>query len=53
MYYGAEGRTPRERINAMRREFYAENRAEIREQQNSAYEKRVELNSSAAEEADV
>lgn len=53
MYYGAEGRTPRERINAMRREFYAENRAEIREQQNSAYEKRVELNSSVAEEADV
>lgn len=27
MYYGAEGNTPTERINAMRRKFYAENKA--------------------------
>ena len=42
-----------ERINAMRREFYAENKAEINAQKRSAYEKRQELNSSAAEEIDV
>ena len=28
MYYSAEGRTPKEKINSMRREFYAEARAE-------------------------
>ena len=53
MYDDAEGRTSAQKINSMRREFYAENREEIRAQQNSAYEKRVELNSSAAEETDV
>ena len=53
MYDSAEGSSSAQKINAMRREFYAENRAEIRAQQNSAYEKRIELNSSAAEEADV
>ena len=37
----------------MRRDFYAENREEIRAQQNSAYEKRIELNSPAAEETVV
>lgn len=29
MYYGAEGHTPKERINAMRREIYAENTPKI------------------------
>jgi len=53
LYYGADGGTPKARINAMRREFYAENRAEINAQKRSAYEKRQELNSSAAEEIDV
>ena len=53
MYEGAEGRTPTEKINAMRREFYAENADEINAQKRSAYEKRKELNSSAAEEDDV
>lgn len=53
MYDDAEGSSPTAKINAMRREFYAENRAEIRAQQNAAYEKRIELNSSGAEEADV
>lgn len=53
MYDDAEGSSSRAKINSMRREFYAENRAEIRAQQNDAYARRVELNSSAAEEADV
>lgn len=45
--------TSKNRINAMRREFYAENRTEINAQKRSAYEKRAELNAGAAEEADV
>lgn len=53
MYYDAEGRKPKDKINAMRREFYAENRERILQQKADAYEKRKELNSSAAEEADV
>jgi hypothetical protein len=53
MYYGAEGRTPTEKINALRREFYAENKDRINAQKRDAYEKRKELNSSAAEEIDV
>lgn len=53
MYDGAEGGTPKDKINAMRRQFYAENREEINAQQRSAYEKRAELNSSAAEEFGV
>ena len=53
MYYGAEGSKPQERINALRRAFYAENREEINAQKRSAYAKRIELNSSAAEEVEV
>ena len=53
MYENAEGSTPTQKINAMRREFYAENKSEINAQKRSAYAKRVELNGSAAEEADV
>lgn len=53
MYYGADGDTPRERINAMRREFYEKNSEEINAQKRDAYAKRQERNSSAAEEADV
>lgn len=53
MYYGAEGNTPKERLNAMRRDFYAKNKEEINEQKRSAYEKRQELNDSAAEETNV
>ena len=53
MYDDAEGRSSQAKINSLRREFYAENRDEIRDQQNSAYQKRIELNSSAAEETDV
>lgn len=50
MYYGADGSTPEERINAMRREDYARNSEEINAQKRSAYEKRKERESSAAEE---
>ena len=53
MYDDAEGRTPTQKINAMRREFYAENKEEINAQKRSAYAKREELNGSAAEEANV
>ena len=54
MYDDADpGGSPKDKINAMRREFYAENKEEINEQKRSAYEKRQELNSSAAEEIDV
>lgn len=53
MYYDADGSTPQERINAMRREFYKENKETINAQKRSAYAKRMEMNSSAAEEADV
>lgn len=53
MYDEAEGRNSTQKINAMRREFYAQNREEINAQKRAAYAKRIELNSSAAEEADV
>ena len=52
-YDNADGDTPAEKINAMRREIYAENRERIREQQRSAYSRRAALNSSAAEEAEA
>ena len=53
MYYDADGGTPQDRINAMRREFYKENKEAINAQKRSAYAKRMERNSSAAEEVDV
>lgn len=53
MYYNADGDTPTQRINALRREFYAENKEIINEQKRSAYAKRIERNSSAAEEINV
>ena len=53
LYYGADGSTPKERINAMRREFYARNKEVINEQKRDAYAKRQERNSSAAEEINV
>jgi uncharacterized protein VirK/YbjX len=48
--YDSKSGTPEEKINAMRRQFYAENKEKINEQKRSAYEKRKELNSSEAEE---
>lgn len=54
MYNDADpGGSPKDKINAMRREFYAENAEEINEQKRDAYEKRKERESSAAEEVDV
>lgn len=53
MYYGVDGNTPEQRVNAMRRQFYAENKEQINAQKRSAYAKRIERNSSAAEETDV
>lgn len=51
--YKSEPGTPKQKINAMRRKAYAENREKILEQKRSAYAKRKELNSSAAEEIDI
>ena len=53
MYENADGNTPQDRINALRREFYNENKEIINEQKRSAYAKRIERNSSAAEELNV
>ena len=53
MYYSAEGHSPEERINALRRDFYKENKEIINEQKRSAYAERIERNSSAAEEFNV
>lgn len=53
MYYGTGESTPKARINAMRREFYAENKEEINAQKRDAYAKREERNSSEAEEINV
>lgn len=53
MYDNADGNSPQARINALRREFYNENKEIINEQKRSAYAKRIERNSSAAEEVDV
>ena len=52
-YKDADGRTPNEKINAMRRKYYAENREEILAQKADAYAKRQELNSSQAVETDI
>ena len=53
LYEHAAGGTPTAKINSMRRAFYAENSEEINEQKRSAYAKRRERESSAAEEKDV
>lgn len=53
IYDYAEGSSSRKKINAMRREFYAENKEKINAQKRSAYEKRRERESSAAEEMNV
>lgn len=57
MYYDADldgdAPTADNRVNALRRQFYEKNRERILAQKRSAYEKSRELESSAAEEADV
>ena len=42
MYYEASDGKPEDKINAMRRELYAQNREKIRAQQNAAYQERTE-----------
>lgn len=53
MYYNADGSTPEERINAIRRDLYAKNKETINAQKRSAYAKRTALNSSSAEEINI
>lgn len=53
LYETAPGSSPAAKINALRREFYTENRDKINAQKRSAYARRQALNSSAAEELDV
>lgn len=53
MYYDADGNTPQERINALRREFYDKNKDAINAQKRSAYARRTALNGSSAEEINI
>lgn len=50
MYQNADGGSPKAKINAMRREFYAENADAINAQKRSAYAKMRARESSSAEE---
>lgn len=53
MYEDADGRKPKDKINAMRRDAYAENKDKINEQKRSAYAKRMEREASQAEEIEA
>lgn len=53
LYQDTEGRNSKDKINAMRREFYQENATKINAQKRTAYQKRKERESSRAEELDV
>jgi len=53
MYYDNDAHSSKGRINALRRQLYAEHSEEINAQKRDNYEKRQERESSAAEEADV
>lgn len=53
MYDSADGSTREQKLNSMRRDFYAENSEEINEQKRSEYAKRKERESSQAEEFNV
>ena len=53
MYQGADGTRWQDKLNSMRRDFYAENKDKINAQKRSAYAKRVERNASAAEETNI
>lgn len=52
-YKNAEGDTPEQKINSMRRKYYAQNKETILAQKADAQVKRMELNSSKAEETNV
>ena len=53
MYQSADGGSPKAKINAMRREFYAENADAINAQKRSAYAKMRARESSSAEELNI
>lgn len=54
MYENADGSTKKQRLNSLRREFYAENSEKINAQKRINYaERKKELNESSAEEYDV
>ena len=53
MYADSPGRSSQQKINALRRKLYEANSDEINRQKRSAYEKRRERESSAAEEIDI
>ena len=53
MYQNADGTRWQDKLNSMRRDFYAENSEKINAQKRSAYAKRVERESSAAEETNI
>ena len=53
MYNNAEGTRWQDKLNSMRRDFYAENKERINEQKRSAYAKRKERDASAAEETNI
>ena len=53
MYDSADGTKWQDKLNSMRRDFYAENKEEINAQKRSAYEKRKERESSKAEETNI
>ena len=53
MYKGADGGTPEQKINSMRRQFYAQNKERINEQKRAAYTLRKEREASAAEEKNI
>lgn len=44
IYYDAEGKNAKDKINSIRRDYYQDNREEILEQKSEAYEKRQEVN---------
>ena len=53
MYQNANGTRWQDKLNSMRREFYAENKDKINEQKRTAYAKRKERDASAAEETNI
>lgn len=53
MYKDADGYSTDEKLNSMRRSFYAKNKDRINAQKRDAYARRQELNSSSAEETDI
>lgn len=53
MYDNADGTRWQDKLNSMRRDFYAENKEKINAQKRSAYAKRIERNAPAAEEINI